>query len=406
MAGRLDKPPITPHSKIDRGYPEGADNGLDTLRSHNVKKFQKDTYSGLTEHLAVVLRVEERERYKNGQISRHALFQAKGQPVTDATTHVVRARIVGSNVHEYMPKPINASDHQIIDLYPAFEISTHWHGGQPAVNSLIRVQFYDKQISSKRNLNGQILSVETGNGGSSYSDRLAWSQAPSPAFNAPSPSPSEPVSPPQAGDVSEGETNSDPEGEIDRTEDQDDKLLEKTVKPRWPLMFAPQLKRGQSGSHRGIDAKTGGRNGVKVLAMLDGVVERVYFGRPNAQGRSGGCTVIIHHPKAINPEDDSKGVYSWYMHLSKRLVKKGQRVKRAQTIGLSGGGTYAQMIANPNLPLPSPRVNGQLPSETAVNKYTGKSTGPHLHFEVRNRHNCNECHLDALKFLQGVVVEK
>ena len=400
-----DKPPLPPTSKIDRGYPEGADNGLDTLRSHNVKKFQKDTYAGLTEHLAVVLRVESDPKADRGgkNISRHSLFSAT--VAADATTHVVRARIVSSNVHEYMPKPIDPQDHQIIDLYPAFEISREWKNETPKTNQLIRVQFYDREISSKRNLNGQILSIETSEQGSSYSQRLAWSQAPAPAFAGTGGSGAPQIPPADLKDISAGSVNGDEKGVVSTT-DVDGVVIEKEIKPRWPLAIKPATKRGQGGGHRGIDMRTGQKNGVPVLATLDGIVERVYFQTPNAEGRSGGCTVMVHHPKAINPEDGTQGLYSSYMHLSKYLAAEGQHVKRNQVLGWSGGGSYNAMRANPANPPPAPKKGGELPDRATVLKYTGGSTGPHLHFEVKNRTNGRHSQINILKFLQGTIVQK
>ena len=55
-----------------------------------------------------------------------------------------------------------------------------------------------------------------------------------------------------------------------------------------------------------------------------------------------GGLVIVAHPS---------GYETWYAHLSRFNVSKGQQVKRGEQIGLRGS--------------------------------TGLSTGPHLHFEVR-----------------------
>jgi murein DD-endopeptidase MepM/ murein hydrolase activator NlpD len=394
-----NKSPLPSTSKIDRGYSSGADNGLDTLRSQNVKKFQKDTYAGLTEHLAVVLRVEsnpEQGLLRGGENNnRHSLFSAGGSK----QTHVVRARIISSNVHEYIPKPINAQDNQLIDIYPAFEMSPDMAKTAPPVNSLIRVQFYDREISSKRNLNGQILSIETSKAGSSYSKNLAWSQAPTPAM-AGTGGGSAPTIPPAALKKISTGTGA---GVVSTAGKGATKV--ETIAPRWPLEFNPATKRGQGGGHNGIDAITGGKNGIKVLATMDGEVRKVYFSTPNAKGRSGGCTVVIDHPKAVNPEDNIQGVSSWYMHLSKRLtpLTAGTQVKRGQVIGLSGGGTYDDMIAHQSDPPPAPKANGALPSKAQVLKYTGGSTGPHLHFEIRNKQDDN---IDVLKFLQGPIEQK
>jgi len=86
--------------------------------------------------------------------------------------------------------------------------------------------------------------------------------------------------------------------------------------------------------HPGIDIATA--SGTIVLAAMDGeVIENRYMG-------AYGNLIIIDHGDHFT---------SRYAHLSEILVKKGDKVKKGQIIALSGN--------------------------------TGRSTGPHLHFEVR-----------------------
>ena len=91
---------------------------------------------------------------------------------------------------------------------------------------------------------------------------------------------------------------------------------------------------GKVRPHNGTDF--GVPVGTPVYAPADGVVERCTY-----QSAAGYYIVIKH-----------QGAYSTvYMHLSKILVKPGQTVKANQRIALSGN--------------------------------TGRSTGPHLHYELR-----------------------
>jgi murein DD-endopeptidase MepM/ murein hydrolase activator NlpD len=85
--------------------------------------------------------------------------------------------------------------------------------------------------------------------------------------------------------------------------------------------------------HSGIDITA--PKGSKVLATADGVVE--FAGWYGDYGK----TVIIRHPS---------GYLTLYGHLSKIDVKEGQRVKAGDVVGRVGS--------------------------------TGRSTGPHLHYEV------------------------
>lgn len=92
-------------------------------------------------------------------------------------------------------------------------------------------------------------------------------------------------------------------------------------------------KRGASTYHKGIDWAT--PVGTAVVASSGGVVERAGWG-------SGyGYVVYINH---------ADGRQTRYGHLSKILVKPGDRVSQGQKIALSGN--------------------------------TGRSTGPHIHFEI------------------------
>jgi len=85
--------------------------------------------------------------------------------------------------------------------------------------------------------------------------------------------------------------------------------------------------------HKGIDIST--RLNAPVVAPADGMVSSVRW------NRGYGRMVILNH---------GYGVKTKYAHLQKVLVKKGQYVKRGETIALVGT--------------------------------TGRSTGPHLHYEV------------------------
>ena len=93
---------------------------------------------------------------------------------------------------------------------------------------------------------------------------------------------------------------------------------------------------GSTEFHRGIDIAGSGINGRNVVAANDGIVT-------TARSLTGfGNTVMIDH---------GGGVTTLYAHGSRILVSQGQRVTRGQPIMLVGS--------------------------------TGWSTGPHLHFEVR-----------------------
>ncbi|HZG55668.1 M23 family metallopeptidase [Paenibacillus sp.] len=85
--------------------------------------------------------------------------------------------------------------------------------------------------------------------------------------------------------------------------------------------------------HRGIDF--GGSKGDPIFATADGSVTATGY------DRAMGNYIYLKH---------GNGLETVYMHLSKTLVKKGQNVKKGEKIGTLGS--------------------------------TGRSTGPHLHYEV------------------------
>lgn len=104
----------------------------------------------------------------------------------------------------------------------------------------------------------------------------------------------------------------------------------------------------RSAYHAGIDI--GGKSGDPVYAAADGVVTHVGYDRGN------GYNVIVKH---------ENGISTRYSHLRKYLVEKGQKVLQGEKIALLGS--------------------------------TGRSTGPHLHFEVlKNGEN-----VDPMKYLDA-----
>ena len=102
--------------------------------------------------------------------------------------------------------------------------------------------------------------------------------------------------------------------------------------------------------HSGVDFA--GRKGTPIYATADGVVKYSYEDKTN---RLGNVVVIVHDSEGVNENGETytiPGVYrTEYGHLEKRLVEKGDVVKRHQKIGTMGS--------------------------------TGRSTGPHLHYAVR-----------------------
>ncbi|HSM75796.1 MAG TPA: M23 family metallopeptidase [Desulfobacterales bacterium] len=91
---------------------------------------------------------------------------------------------------------------------------------------------------------------------------------------------------------------------------------------------------GRREFHKGVDIAT--KEGSPVVATADGLV--TFSGAKASYGE----TVVIDH---------GHGIVTSYAHLSKTLVNPGDHVKRGDTVGLVGS--------------------------------TGRSTGPHVHYEVR-----------------------
>jgi murein DD-endopeptidase MepM/ murein hydrolase activator NlpD len=111
------------------------------------------------------------------------------------------------------------------------------------------------------------------------------------------------------------------------------------LKLYWPLrkvQITSRFGRRSRDFHEGIDLKA--RVGTPVYAAQKGRV--LYAG---ARIRGYGYMIVIKH---------AYGIATVYAHNSRLLVRKGDRVKLGQRIAMSGS--------------------------------TGRSTGPHLHFEVRH----------------------
>ncbi len=98
--------------------------------------------------------------------------------------------------------------------------------------------------------------------------------------------------------------------------------------------------------HQGMDFAAS--VGTKIYATGDGVVSIAGY----SNGGYGNCIDICH----------GFGYLTRYAHLSKIIVKQGQRVKRGEVIGLMGS--------------------------------TGRSTGSHLHYEVQ----CNKVPMNPINF--------
>jgi murein DD-endopeptidase MepM/ murein hydrolase activator NlpD len=99
-----------------------------------------------------------------------------------------------------------------------------------------------------------------------------------------------------------------------------------------------------TGFHTGIDIAC--PTGSEVFAVQSGTVTGTTW------GKSYGTQIVIDQD-AIEGAKRIPGGWAIYAHLSKVLVKPGDKVKKGDKIGLSGN--------------------------------TGNSTGPHLHYEIRNQ---------------------
>lgn len=141
-------------------------------------------------------------------------------------------------------------------------------------------------------------------------------------------------------------------GEVERRSDDlaflEFKLLEKRVKDRLLPTTLP-VKGAALGSPFGY--RTDPIAGLR--SMHEGLDFSVESGTPVAVAADGVVLLASHHPEYGNmiDVDHGDGLTSRYAHLSRIDVKPGRLVKRGEQIGAVGS--------------------------------TGRSTGPHLHFEVR-----------------------
>ncbi|GGH77407.1 M23 family metallopeptidase [Phaeocystidibacter marisrubri] len=126
-----------------------------------------------------------------------------------------------------------------------------------------------------------------------------------------------------------------------------------------PMNGQLRSKFGWRGSryHYGVDLKLS--TGDTIYAAFDGKIRYAQYNR----GGYGNLVVIRHY----------NGVETYYAHLSKFLVDTNQYVRSGQAIGLGGS--------------------------------TGRSTGPHLHFEVRYLGNAINPE-EVINFETGELISK
>ena len=105
------------------------------------------------------------------------------------------------------------------------------------------------------------------------------------------------------------------------------------------------------GVHNGIDLV--GMEDKTLYAICDGYIgtSTIITDRHNRTWQWGNYVKLV----ADNDDEVDDGLLIYYCHLSKRLVEKGQRVKKGEPIGIEGN--------------------------------TGYSFGSHCHFEIRDRDN-------------------
>ena len=132
--------------------------------------------------------------------------------------------------------------------------------------------------------------------------------------------------------------------------------------------------------HAGLDIKTGGKQGLKVRTVLDGSVSRirvsttgygkaVYIDHPN------GTTSVYAHLKNFSPKIESyikEAQYEKESYVIEKFPKNELAVLKGEVIGFSGN--------------------------------TGGSSGPHLHFEIRDTKN--QMPFNPMIFNIGVVDTK
>jgi murein DD-endopeptidase MepM/ murein hydrolase activator NlpD len=126
---------------------------------------------------------------------------------------------------------------------------------------------------------------------------------------------------------------------------------------KWPLrdgrlagLFNLRAAKGRR-KHTGVDMLA--PKGTPIYAALDGVVEVIANGQRGWRGY--GRVIFINHGDEL---------WSLYSHCDTILVKMGQKVKQGDKIATVGR--------------------------------TGRATGNHLHFEIRNK---SGMHIDPMKFL-------
>lgn len=149
---------------------------------------------------------------------------------------------------------------------------------------------------------------------------------------------------------------------------------------RWPI-DSPRVITGNYGElrpnhfHAGIDFSTNGKTGYPVYAIADGYVSRI---RVSAVGY--GNSIYITH---------SEGKVSVYGHLSAFYKEMAQYVKKAQ---------YAKESFEIDINLSPEEFKVKKGKQIGLTGNSGGSTGPHLHFEIRDEKS--EVPLNPLEYYE------